>query len=493
MASRSGTESTIIVMDGIMPEFTGPGNRADPGCRPFVRLVCKGFSMLENDPPGPPNRPFGSNHLQAIRNDLVGFGAGLQREFGDVVHFRLGSMDCYQLTHPDQIHEVLVLKARKFRKPKRLKQVFGRFEGNGLVLSEGELWARQRRLMQPAFQPSALAAHAEIVVAAATETMDQWGDQAGFDFAAVMRQLALNIVTRSLFSATVQHDDDRLAIAVDTIQRWSMRELNRIVATPRWLPLIGHPEPRRAMRFLDQLVRRIVRQRRANQETRDDLLGRLLAAVDTEGDGQGMTERQLRDELVTLLLAGHETTGAALTWAGWLLASYPEIQERLAASVGAALGPRPATFQDLPGLRSVEMAFKEAMRLYPPVYFFSREVGEPVEVAGYLMRPGSQVFLFPYLTQRDPRWFPDPEAFEPRRFEPDRESQRPALAWFPFGAGPRACIGRAFALMEGTLILATLLQTYRLTIAPEQQEPIPEWQLSLHPKGGIRLVVERRR
>ncbi len=173
-----------------------------------------------------------------------------------------------------------------------------------------------------------------------------------------------------------------------------------------------------AIRFLDQLVRRIVRQRRASREPRDDLLGRLLAAVDTEGDGQGMTERQLRDELVTLLLAGHETTGAALTWAGWLLASYPEIQERLAAGVGEVLGPRTANFADLPGLRHVEMAFKEAMRLHPPVYFFSREVADPVEVAGYPMRPGSQVFLFPYLTQRDPRWFPDPKLFDPWRFGP---------------------------------------------------------------------------
>ncbi len=442
-------------------------------------------------PPGPPNRPFGSNHLQAIRHDLVAFGAGLQREFGDVVHFRLGSMDCYQVTHPDQIHEVLIQKARKFRKPKRLKQVFGRFEGNGLVLSEGELWARQRRLLQPAFQPSALTAHAEVVAAAATATIAQWGDRAEFDFAAAMTRLALSIVTRSLFSATVE-DDDRLASAMDSIQRWSMRELNRIVALPRWFPLLGHPEPRYAMRFLNQLIERIVRQRRASREARADLLGRLLAAVDTEGDGQGMSERQLRDELVTLLLAGHETTGASLTWAGWLLASYPEIQERLAASVRDALGARPASFPDLPGLHSVEMAFKEAMRLHPPVYFFSREVADPVDVAGYPMRPGSQIFLFPYLTQRDPRWFPDPEVFDPWRFEPERESQRPVLAWFPFGAGPRACIGRGFALMEGTLILATVLQNYRLTVAPEQAEPIPEWQLSLHPRGGIRLVAERR-
>jgi cytochrome P450 len=448
--------------------------------------------MSEHYPPGPPNRPFGSNHLRAIRNGLVGFGAGLQREFGDVVHFRLGSMDCYQLTHPDQVHDVLVHKARKFRKPKRLKQVFGRFEGNGLVLSEGEFWARQRRLVQPAFQPSLLASHAEIVVAAATATIERWGARAEFDFAAAMTRLALIIVTRSLFSATVEDDVDCLAIAVDSIQRWSMLELNRIVATPRWFPLLGHREPRYAIRFLDQLIRRIVRQRRASREPRNDLLGRLLAAVDTEGDGQGMTERQLRDELVTLLLAGHETTGAALTWAGWLLACYPEIQERLAASVGEVLGPRPATFHDLPVLRFVEMAFKEAMRLHPPVYFFSREVADPVEVAGYLMRPGSQVFLFPYITQRDPRWFPNPQVFDPWRFEPDRESQRPALAWFPFGAGPRACIGRGFALMEGTLILASLLQTYRLTISAEQEEPMPEWQLSLHPRGGIRLVAERR-
>ncbi len=447
--------------------------------------------MPDEYPPGPPNRPFGSNHLKAIRHDLVGFGAELQREFGDIVHFRLGSMDCYQLTHPDQIHEVLIQKSRRFKKPKRLKQVFSRFEGNGLVLSDGEFWSRQRRLMQTAFQPSVLSLHAEIVVAAATAMLRKWASRAELDFAAEMAQLALIIVAQSLFSANVDDDFSSLAAAMNSIQSWSMRELKQVVATPRWFPLLGRSE-RHAIRYLEDLIQRIVQQRRACREPRDDLLGRLLIALDSVGDGQGMTGRQLRDEMITLLLAGHETTGAALTWSGWLLATHPEIQERLSADTQKLLKDRTATFADLPHLGTVEMAFKEVMRLYPPVYFFSREVAEPVEIAGYVMRPGSQAFLFPYLTQRDPRWFPQPEVFDPWRFEPSRESQRPALAWFPFGAGPRACIGRGFAVMEGTLILTSLLRNYRLSRIAEKDEPILEWQLSLHPRGGLRLVAERR-
>jgi cytochrome P450 len=204
-----------------------------------------------------------------------------------------------------------------------------------------------------------------------------------------------------------------------------------------------------------------------------------------------MNDRQLRDELVTLLLAGHETSAAALTWTGWLLATHADEQTRLAEDVRAVLGARPPEFANLTQLAPIERAFKESLRLYPPVYFLSREAAEPVRVAGFNVRPKSQVFLNPYLTQRDPRWFPDPERFDPQRFVPDQEASRPSCAWFPFGAGPRACVGRSLAMLEGTLVLAVILQQFQLQHAAGQGEPVPEWQLSLHPQSGLRLRVQR--
>ena len=438
------------------------------------------------------NDTFGMRHLAAMRDDLMVFCSQLQREHGDVAWFRLGPFDCFHLTHPDHVHEVLVEKGKSFRKPTRLKQVFGRFEGQGLVVSDGDLWLRQRRLVQPAFLPAQMAAFVEPITELTREMLGQWGDTTTIDFAAEMRRLTLRIVVRTLFSTSVDDAVEPLGEAVDVIQHWSMREMNRVMPWPTWLPLFGQPRVRAALKFVDSLVRRIIRERRASPYRGADLLSQLLNAVDAEGNGRGMSDRQLRDEMVTLLLAGHETSAAALTWSGWLLATHTNEQDRIADDVRSVLDERPAEFADLPRLVPVERAFQESLRLYPPVYFLSREVAEPVQIAGFHLRPKSQVFLNPYLTQRDPRWFPEPEQFDPQRFTPECEHDRPACAWFPFGAGPRGCVGRSLAMLEGTLVLAAILQQFRLQPAAGQGEPTSEWQLSLHPQGGLRLSVQRR-
>ena len=423
-----------------------------------------------------------------MRRDLIGFCGRLQRDYGDVAYFRLGPFPCYQFAHPDNIHEVLVRKAKSFHKPTRLKQVFGRFEGNGLVVSDGELWSRHRRVVQPAFRASQLESYAHVIAKCVDELLDGWQGATVVDISDEMRRLTLRIVTQTLFSRTID-DEQQVGDAVDAIQQWSMNELNRVFATPMWLPLLGQPKARRAIAFIDRLVWRIIRERRASKIKADDLLGSLLDAVDAEGDRRRMNDREVRDELVTLLLAGHETSAAALTWTAWLLARHPEIQNRIALDVQTVLADRPPTFSDLPKLVAVEQTFKESMRLYPPVYFLSRQVVETVEIAGYQLPPTSQVYLNPFLTQRDPRWFPDPDRFDPLRFSHANEETIPPCAWFPFGAGPRACIGSSFATMEGTLVLASLLQRFRMEPAQGQGDPELEWQLSLHPKSGIKLAM----
>jgi cytochrome P450 len=420
------------------------------------------------------------------------FSARLQREYGDVVAFRCGPVWFYQFTHPEHVQEVLVKKAKRFRKPRRLKQVFGKWEGNGLVVSDGDYWVRQRRLVQPAFQPARLSQYAQDMAHFTRAMLDRWGTRKDVNIVEEATRLTMEIVVKALFGAEVTEDVAQLSDAVAAIQEVGMWESGRIFLLPDWLPLPIKRRGRRAIGVLISMIQRMIRERRATGD-RGDLLSMLLMAVDAEGDGRGMTDQQAQDEIMTLLLAGHETTATAISWTTYLLAKNPPVQDRLAAGVEQAIGARLPSFTDLGRLAPVEQAFKEAMRIYPPVYFVGREAADPVEVAGYDIRPGSQVNLVPYLMHHDLRWFRNPECFDPDRFAPESEEALPQCAYIPFGAGPRACIGRSFAMIEGTLILAAILQRYRLSLAPGQGEAVAETQISLHPKGGIRLRAQERR
>lgn len=423
-----------------------------------------------------------------MRDDLIAFGRVLKQVHGDVAYFRLGPHHCYQFVHPKDVHEILIAKSKHFRKSQRLCQVFGRFEGSGLIVSDGDLWVRQRRLIQHSFQPSSLEPYSVIVKQVVQQMLLRWRDLKSVDYLHEMMSLAMMVLTRSLFSTSFDPSTmDRLQAAVAEIQRWAIREFNSIMATPRWLPLIGQPETRSALKFLDRLVWDLIRNRQRSSAQSDDLLGRMLAIADA--DGKRMSLKQIRDELVTLLLAGHETMGVALTWTGWLLSTHPEIQESLSRTVRNLTASNPKPPAEREGYAEVTAAFHEALRLYPPVYSFTREVIAPVRIGQYDLSPRSQIFLSPYLTQHDERWFPQSETFNPKRFDPGWETRLPSCAYFPFGAGPRGCIGRNFAVMEATIVLASILQQCHLQPLPDQQTPALEQRLSLHPKGGLSLVV----
>ena len=440
--------------------------------------------MPRGVPPGPPSGWLGLRQSKEIRRDFIGFGARLHKEFGDVVHFRLGPQACYLLVHPEHVQEVLVRQGKKFRKAARFKRVFGRLHGAGLVTGDGGRWAGRRRVVQPAFQPARIADYAGAVVRLTDEMTAAWPEQEEIDFAAEMRRLTLRIVARALFSASVDSHTLQIEEAVDEIQRWGFGELNRVIATPGWLPLIGRPKARRAFKLLNDLVGRIIRERRGSAIRHADLLGHLL-------DAPGLSDRDVRQEVVSFLVAGHETVAVALTWAGSLFARHPGVQSRMADAAAKVFGGSGPDFTDSAQLATIEQAFRETVRLYPPVYLFSREVAEPAVIGGYAMSPGSQVFLSPYLTQRDARWFPDPDTFDPLRFTPESEGSRPACSWFPFGAGPHACVGRGFALSEATLILARIVRRYCLEPVHSQKDPEPEARLLLRPNGGLRLTVRR--
>lgn len=448
--------------------------------------------MARTLPPGPRNGLLGLHHVKELNRDILAHAKMLRDTYGDAAYFRIGSTGFYQFTHPDQVHATLVAKAKKLFKPTRLKQVFGKWDGQGLVTSDGDLWVRQRRLVQRAFQPSRMNTYAQAMSRLAWRMCDGWGPQQTLDINEAFNRLTVAIVAETLFGVNLDEIAGKLKGSVDAIQRLAMRDLSAAVPRPLWWNKVFDREGYRAIKLLDDLVWKLIHERRASGEDRGDLLSILLLAVDDEGDGQGMSDRQARDEIMTLLLAGHESTAVTLTWTAYLLAKHPPVQEELACQVQRELEGRPPLLSDLAKLPALERVIKESQRLYPAVYFMSREVHEPVEIGGYALPKGAQIHLVPYLVHHDERWWPEPDRFDPDRFLPEREAQQRPLAYFPFGAGPRGCIGKSFALMEAQLILASILQRYHLSLPAGQPDPVMETQVSLHPKDGLQVVVRAR-
>lgn len=441
-------------------------------------------------PPGP--RSFlGIKIARKLQRDVFGYSRELARQYGDAVSFQVGPVRFFQFTHPDQIQEVLVKQAKKFHKPRRTKQILGKWDGQGLLLSEGDLWVRQRRLVQQAFHPRRLQTYAEEMVAIAAQMVERWERLEEIDIVDEMHRVTLDIVCKTLFGFEPA-DHSEIRGVVQELQDAAIVEFGRLVPLPDWLPMASKRRMRAAIDFMNRLLDGIIDQRRATREDRGDLLSMLLLAIDDEGDGRGMSNQQARDEAMTLLLAGHETTATSLVWTFYLLAAHPEIQEDIAGSVADALGDRLPTAADVPSLTPVERALKESMRMYPAVYFTAREAAEPVEIGGWQIRPGNQVHLLLYAAYHDSRWFESPERFQPQRFAAESEAQLRPGAYVPFGAGPRNCIGKGMAMLEATLIAATVLKRYELSLAPGQGQPEIEAQISLHPRGAVRLALNPR-
>jgi cytochrome P450 len=272
-----------------------------------------------------------------------------------------------------------------------------------------------------------------------------------------------------------------------------VREAGNPFQLPDWLPLAGKRRKRWATQTLDSFVWSVLRERRASGEDRGDLLSMLLLAVDDEGDGRGMSDMQARDEAMTLFNAGHDSTAAALAWIWYLVAKHAGVEARLVEEIDTVLSGRPAKFGDLPRLPYTEMVVKEALRLYPPTWsLVPREVVSGVEIAGYEVPKGAWVYVFPWVTHRDPRFFENPEQFDPERFAPGRSDKIPQYAYFPFGGGPRVCIGNSFATMETILIVATVLQSFHVRLAANQGDVEPEPLIAIRPRGGLRVAVNRR-
>lgn len=395
------------------------------------------------------------------------------------------------VNHPDYIQRVLVTNQANYGKGRLNRQILGPTLGQGLLTSEGDFWRRQRRIAAPAFHRRRLAALAGLMVEVAQGVSARWRGLSEIDVGREMMTLTMEIVARALFSRDVAGSVRELGGAIDTlIEGFGRAPVLDLLGLPEWLPRRRDPEARRALAYVDSVIYEIIRSRRAAPEAHDDLLGMLLEARDEES-GEGMTDRQLRDEVMTLFAAGHETTAVALTWCWSLLARHPQPEARLHAEIDRVLAGRPPTFEDLERLPYSRMVVEEAMRLYPPAYSLNRVALADDVMGPHVVRKGALVTVSPWVTHRNPALWPDPLTFDPERFRPEAVRERHRYAYFPFGGGPRICIGNAFALMEARLALAVLAQAWRLV--PLGPQPQPQARVTLRPKEPVFARPEPRR
>jgi cytochrome P450 len=437
-------------------------------------------------PPGPKRRFLIGNFPFGTR-DPLGLLTSWARQYGDIFYYRALHFRVYFLNHPDYIESVLVTNSRNFIKGRGL-QANRRVFGNGLLTSEGDFWLRQRRLAQPAFHRDRIAAYGGVMVAYAERMLGAWREGETRDVHQDMMRLTLEIVAKALFNAEVAGEVEEVGAALEVLMEQNSGG-RMLLPLLRSLPTPGNLRYRRAVRRLDEIVYAIIRKRRASDHDAGDLLSMLLDAQDE--DGSRMTDRQLRDEALTLILAGHETTAISLSWTWYLLAQHPEVEANLWRELDEVLGGRAPSVDDLPRLPYTEMVVKESMRLYPPAYAMARMARQDCEIAGYRVHAGSSLVMSQWVMHRDPRYYQEPETFNPDRWAGDLAKRLPKFAYFPFGGGPRLCIGAPFAMMETVLLLATIAQRYRLSLAPGHPvEPLPT--ITLRPKYGIKVVLHGR-
>jgi len=436
------------------------------------------------DTPGPRGLPLVGVAHHYLR-DTLGYLGRLRADYGDVVRMRLGTYDTWLFCHPDHARHVLQTHHRRYHKGPEydeLKIVLG----EGLLTSEDDLWRRQRKLAQPAFHRREVERLAEIIADDVAAMVGRWGGLEAVDAVAEMNRLTLDVVSHTLFTTELGLDAATISQAVTEIVGFLNRRISLPLKPPLWLPTPGHRRFRAARGQLDGQIRRFIQERRAAGEGAGDLLSLLLFSRDPD-TGEAMSDEQLRDEVVTLFAAGHETTANGMVWTLRLLSEHPEVDARLAEEARAVLGDRPARPADLPELPYTRRVIQESLRLWPPAWGIGRQPIAPDVVGGYEVPAGALVFLCQYITHRHPDFWPDPERFDPDRFLPERAEGRHRFAWFPFGGGPRVCIGQSFAMMEMQLILASIAARWRL----ESAGPVaPDASITLRPKGPapMRLV-----
>ena len=439
-------------------------------------------------PPGPRGGLlFGS--LRRVQHEPLKLLLDGFREYGDVVHFRFAATHAFLLAHPDHIRHVLHDNHRNYDKQNIDYAMLRRLLGNGLLTSDGEFWKSQRRLIAPIFHRQRVAGFCNLMVNSTLEMLDRWEALAiggePFDVASEMTRLTLRIVAKALFSTEITGAEETIGAALTEVNRqlgeFSLLDLLWMVPTPRKWRFNA------AVRALDAVVSRIIEERRRAHFRPDDLLTMLLDATD-EDTHERMSPGQVRDEVLTLLLAGHETTANALAWTWYLLARNPGAENRLREEIADVLGDRPANALDLPALRYTRMVIEESMRLFPPAWAISRNTIAEDEIGGYRIAPRTNILISSFITHRHPAFWEDPERFDPERFRAANSESRPHFAYLPFGGGPRICIGSGFAMAEAQLVLATIVQRYRLRLVPGRSVELHPL-ITLRPRSGVWMTL----
>lgn len=437
-------------------------------------------------PPGPPGLPILGNTLQYGR-DPLGLLTRCAREYGDIVRLRLGFGTFHVLNHPDLVERVLRELADKVRKDELTRSISS-ILGQGLVTSDGPFWRRQRKLAQPAFQHQAIERYGDVMVGHSLRLRDDWRKGGTRDVHQDMMWLTLGIVAKTLFNSDVAEEAHEISEAIEEMMRFFLGPMHLLPHHEK-IPTPGAFRFRAAVKRVDAVIYNIIRRRRESGDNPGDLLSYLLAARDDEGSG--MTDLQLRDECVTLFLAGHETTALTLSFALLLLAAHPVTYDRLNAELDRVLEGRSPTSADMPRLVYTTWVVRESMRLYPPAWAIGRQATEEVEVGGYRASKGTQFLISQWVLHRDPRWFDRPDEFQPERWDNDLIRTLPKGVYIPFGDGPRVCIGNHFAMMEAVLILATLCQGYRLGSVPGETLTLAP-SITLRPLTGTRMIPHAR-
>jgi len=448
-------------------------------------------SSQEKFPPGPPPNLLRSLFGAMQQNPLDYFTAMAQK-YGDVSGMRIGKFRSLFINHPDLIEDVLVNNARKYHKG-RILQANKYLFGEGLLTSEGDFWLRQRRLSQPAFHRARVSAYAATMAEYAEQMAATWRSGEERDIHEEMMQLALRIVGKTLFDAEVTRDAKEVGETLDLLLHLAAN-FGRTILVPLWLPTPRNIRAKLGIKRLEKVIYRIIAERRASGPDgmgidTGDLLSILLQAQDE--DGTHMNDRQLRDETITLFLAGHETTANTLSWTWMLLAQNPAVEKKFHDELDGVLGGRAPTVDDLPKLAYLNHVLTESLRLYPTAWGMARLAAEEHEIAGYPMHVGYGVAFAQWVVHRDARWFDAPLEFRPERWENGLAKQLPRFAYFPFGGGPRQCIGNTFALMEASVVLATIGRKYRFALVPGHKVT-PLASITLRPRDGIRVRLEER-
>jgi cytochrome P450 len=424
--------------------------------------------------------------------DPLGFTERMLREYGPLVALRFGPVRAFLAAGPEAVQQVLVSRGKSFRKERRTRDAVREIDGDGIITTEGDFWLRQRRLVQKGFAADRLAHYADVTVTRTLQMLDRWPQRGEVEICNEMTCLTLAVIAETMFEVDLGDQAQALAEQVEYLSERLVRDLSQAVMLPTWFPTPAQARKRCALRTLHEMVRRVVHERRTAGMDKGDMLSMLLLAVDTEGDGGRMTDAQVGDEITTLFVAGYDTTASGLAWTWYLLAQHPEVSHEAAAEAVRVLGDRAARAEDYERLSYIRQVIHESLRLYPPAWMLMlREATEDTELMGYHVPRKSWVYLVPWATHRSERWFPDPLRFDPGRFAPERTEEIPDHAYFPFGLGGHRCIGERLALLEMTLIVATVLRSYRLSMAPGQGSVEVEPHTAIRPRDGLRVLVER--